>query len=125
MRFRWATCTIVHMDAVPVPADPQERELEQARQAWSYVLGDVRGRRALRRILSWSRVLPGEVANDFGSVEQLNHEAGQRSVGSRLVEQILAFAPEAWALMEKERAEDSDLARRVAASQELGPESHA
>lgn len=103
MRFRWITCNILHVTTEQRPLTPEEsQEQANARIAWDWVLGDLRGRRVLARILDWCGVhRTGYVAG----VEEMAGDAGKRLIGNLLIAQILTHQPEVWIQMERDRVE--------------------
>lgn len=100
------------------------RELEEQREAWRYVFGDKHGRNAMRRLLAYCGCLPGESLAQPGTVEQLNHDAGLRSVGNFLTLLQLQFAPETYVAMERERIESKEMARRIAEANAAAAQDH-
>ena len=93
------TCNIVQVTGIPISETPAELAARQQREAWGFVMGDLRGRRVLRDILRRCLVLPGEAQARSGTAEALNFDAGRRSIGELIVTDLLATNPEIWALM--------------------------
>lgn len=108
----------MQVTGIPSSETPAELAARQAREAWGFVLGDVRGRRVIRDVLRRCLVLPGEAQARMGTAEALNFDAGKRSIGELIVTDLLAVNPEIWALMENERAQDAALLAHLQAGLE-------